>query len=190
MTAVISPSGAVLHHRAQWTTTPSEEVDAKAVRILLKKECRVEENRQFLRHRNIRAFLRAISHTAGGGVDYKHGAVKGKRNDPWRFSDFSTHPGAGEDGVTTAAGLYQISLEVWRDNGAKMGLADFTQETQDLIAVELLRCMGVLDKLQVGDAGAVLAQASMHWPSLPKTPLDPTYDSFIERYQYYGSKLS
>ncbi|WP_371875104.1 PAAR domain-containing protein [Duganella vulcania] len=51
------------------------------------------------------------------GYDFKYGAIKGKRNDPWRFADFSTHPGPGYDGVTTAAGMYQINKQTWQDHG-------------------------------------------------------------------------
>ncbi len=187
MTAMlISPSGAVLHHRARRITTPSEEAEAKAVRIRMKKECRLEENRLFLKNRNVKAFLRALSHAAGGGVDYLQGAVKGRRNDPWRFTDFSTHPGAGEDGITTAAGLYQISFALWRDTGGKMSLTDFTHETQDLIAVEVLRGLGVLEKLQRGELAPVLAGAAKRWPGLPRTPDCDGYAGFVKKYQQAG----
>ena len=48
-----------------------------------------------------------------------------------------------------------------------MGLTDFTEETQDLIAVELLRGVGVLEALQAGELDAALAQAAQHWSCLP-----------------------
>ena len=113
MTAtLISPSGTVLHHRARCSTTPAEEADPKAVRIWLKKESRLEQNRECLKHPNVKAFLRALSHACGAGNDFKHGALKGKRQDAWRFTKLAIHPRAGDDGVTTAAGLYHLSFEV------------------------------------------------------------------------------
>ncbi|MBV5323370.1 paar repeat-containing protein, partial [bacterium] len=104
----------------------------------------------------------------GGEYDFKFGAVKGRKKDPWRFSDFSTHPGTGKGGVTTAAGLYQITKPTWHDHGENgMGLTDFTPETQDLIAVSILRRRGVIDKIKEGDIEAGVSQASRQWAALP-----------------------
>jgi hypothetical protein len=50
---------------------------------------------------NAAAYLKAIAASECGGYDFKYGAVKGKKNDPWRFTDTSTHPGAGFGGRTT-----------------------------------------------------------------------------------------
>ena len=106
------------------------------------------------------AFLKAIGEAEGGGYDFKYGAVKGKRNDPWRFTDTSTHPGPGFGGKTTAAGMYQITIDTWRDHGGKMGLTDFTPTTQDLIAVEMLRSLGVIDNIEAGDIAGAMPQAA------------------------------
>lgn len=169
MTATItSPSGRVLHHRATRTTTPREDAEAKAVRIKLSKEQRLAENKDYLKDANIQAFLKAIADAEGGGYDFKYGAVKGRRNDPWRFSDYSTHPGPGSGGVTTAAGMYQINRVTWQDHGEhRMGLTDFTPETQDLIAVSMLRGLGVIDKIKAGAIEASLSQASKQRAALP-----------------------
>ena len=126
------------------------------------------ENNDYLNNANIRAFLKAIADAEGGGYDFKYGAVKGKRNDPWRFSDYSTHPGPGFGGVTTAAGMYQINKVTWQDHGERrMGLTDFTPETQDLIAVSMLRGLGAIEKIKTGDIEAGLSLASKQWAALP-----------------------
>jgi muramidase (phage lysozyme) len=167
-TTITSPSGRVLHHRATRTTTPREDSVAKAVRIKLSKEQRLAENREYLKNVNVRAFLQAIADAEGGGYDFKYGAVKGKRMDPWRFTDYSTHPGPGYGGATTAAGMYQINKATWQDHGERrMGLTDFTPETQDLIAVSMLRGLGVIDKIMGGDIEAGVFQASRQWAALP-----------------------
>jgi hypothetical protein len=88
---VVSPSGKTLLRRVTWTTTSKESAEAKVVRISQEKTARLEENRSLLADRNVSAFLKAIAEAEGGGYDFKYGAIKGKRNDPWRFSDFSTH---------------------------------------------------------------------------------------------------
>lgn len=50
---------------------------------------RLLENRERLRHPNMQAFLKAIALAEGGDYDFRYGAVRGRRNDPWRFSDYS-----------------------------------------------------------------------------------------------------
>lgn len=167
-TTLTSPTGRLLHHRDTRTTTPREDAEVKAVRIKLSREERLAENREYLKNMNIRAFLKAIAEAEGGGYDFKYGAVKGKRNDPWRFTDFSTHPGPGLGGVTTAAGMYQENIKTWREMSGRMGLADFTPETQDLVAVEILRTIRAIDAIAMGDIGNGLEKASHRWSSLPQ----------------------
>jgi muramidase (phage lysozyme) len=192
---ITSPSGKTLHYRTTRITTPTESDEAKVVRIALKKKSRLEENSAYLADANVAAFLKAIGEAEGGGYDFKYGAVKGKRNDPWRFSDTSTHPGPGFGGKTTAAGMYQITVDTWRDHGGKMGLTDFTPKTQDLIAVEMLRSLGVIDNIKAGDIAGAMPQAAKKWAALPmgpglanRYPPQPymDYDTFLLTYKAAG----
>jgi muramidase (phage lysozyme) len=192
---VISPSGKTLFRRATWTTTSKESAEAKIVRISQEKTTRLEENRSFLADRNVSAFLKAIAEAEGGGYDFKYGAIKGKRNDPWRFSDFSTHPGPGFGGSTTAAGMYQITIATWRQHGGKMGLTDFSPTTQDLIAVEILRSLRIIDKIRSGDIAGAIGPAARTWAALPMGPglgnAHPPqpfvkYEDFFHTYQAAG----
>jgi muramidase (phage lysozyme) len=167
--SIKSPSGKSLQLRATRTTTSSEDSDAKKVKVKLSKEQRLAENRDSLKNANVQAFLKAIADAEGGGYDFKYGAVKGRRNDPWRFTSYSTHPGPGSGGVTTAAGMYQITKATWEDHGERrMGLTDFTPETQDLIAVSILRGSGAIEKIKDGDIESGVEQASHQWAALPK----------------------
>jgi muramidase (phage lysozyme) len=181
--------------RTTRTTTPKDSAEAKIVRIQLKQSTRLAENEEILADRNVAAFLKAIAAAEGGGYDFKYGAIKGKRNDPWRFSDYSTHPGPGKGGRTTAAGMYQINIATWRDQGGKMGLTDFGPKTQDLIAVEILRSIGVIDKIKAGDVAGAMPRAAVKWAALPKAPGlggghpgQPfvTYEDFFHHYQAAG----
>lgn len=129
---------------------------------------RLLDNRALLAHPNMQAFLKAIAAAEGGGYDFRYGAVRGRRNDPWRFTDFSTHPGAGRGGRVTAAGMYQITRPTWREMSARMGLRDFSPDTQDLVAVEILRTIGAIDAVLRGDLAEVLDKASHRWSSLPR----------------------
>jgi muramidase (phage lysozyme) len=192
---ITSPSGRSLVLRIARTTTPKESAEAKIVRIKLKQSTRLAENEALLADRNVAAFIKAIAVAEGGGYDFKYGALKGKRNDPWRFSDYSTHPGPGRGGVTTAAGMYQINVATWRDHGGKMGLTDFSPKTQDLIAVEILRAIGAIDKIKAGDVADAMPLAAGKWAALPKGPglgsRDPSqpfmaYEEFYRHYQAAG----
>jgi len=192
---ITSPSGKTLLLRTARTTTPKESAEAKIIRVQLKKSTRLAENEALLADRNVAAFLNAIAEAEGGGYDFKYGAVKGKRNDPWRFSDYSTHPGPGVGGRTTAAGMYQITVDTWRNHGGKMGLTDFSPKTQDLLAVEILRSKGVIEKIKAGDIADAIGPAATIWAALPMGPgmsnaYAPQpyvkYDDFFRTYQAAG----
>jgi muramidase (phage lysozyme) len=144
---------------------------------------------------NVRAFIEAVAWAEGGQYDLKFGRVKGRKNDPWRFSDFSTHPGVGKGGSITAAGMYQINESTWREAGGNIGLHDFSPGTQDLLAVEILRGLNVIPAIQSGDVPTALSAASKRWAALPqgpglgnRYPPQPfkTYEAFLARYKHNG----
>lgn len=160
---------------------------------------RLRENRALLGLPNVQAFLKAIALAEGGGYDFKYGAVHGRRNDPWRFTDFSTHPGAGRGGRTTAAGMYQETRPTWLEMSARMGLDDFSPETQDLVAVEILRTIGAIEAILRGDLAGALDKASLRWSSLPRGkgrpgryPPQPSiaFDTFESHYRTAGGTLA
>jgi muramidase (phage lysozyme) len=136
----------------------------------LRMKNRLAENGANLSHPNIAAFLTAIASAEGGGYYFKYGAVKGRSNDRWRFTDTSTHPGTGIDGKSTAAGMYQITRATWQHHGGKLGLTDFTPQTQDLIAVEILRSIGAIEPIMAGDIVQVMPKVARIWASLPMGP--------------------
>ena len=135
-------------------------------------KCRalLETNAAHLANANVAAFLKAIAEAEGGVYDSKYGALKGRRDDPWRFTDISTHPGPGIDGKTTAAGMYQITRPTWEHHDGKLGLDDFSPRTQDLIAVEILRSLGVIDLVRAGRIAAVMPKVARTWAALPAGP--------------------
>lgn len=194
---ITSPSGRTLVRRTSRTTTPKESNEAKIIRITQQRHTRLAENEALLAEPNVAALLKAIAQAEGGGYDFKYGAVKGKRNDPWRFSDFSTHPGPGYGGETTAAGMYQINIATWRQHGGNMGLSDFSPKTQDLIAIEILRSINIVEKIKEGDIASAVGPSSRKWAALPMGPglsgrhaNQPSvkYDVFFATYQANGGK--
>lgn len=192
---IISSSGKTLSRRAARTTTPKEDMSAKTIRITEDKKKRLSENTELLADRNVAAFLKGIAAAEGGGYDFKYGAVKGKRNDPWRFTGFSTHPGPGFGGKTTAAGMYQITVDTWRQHGGRMGLSDFSPKTQDLMAVEILRTIGAIEKIKAGNIAGAMPSAAAKWAALAmgpnlgnRYPAQPymKYEDFISVYAAAG----
>lgn len=163
-----------------------------------KRRALLETNAAHLAHPNVAAFLKAIAEAEGGGYDFKYGALKGRRNDPWRFSDTSTHPGPGIDGKTTAAGMYQITRPTWEHHGGKLGLDDFSPRTQDLIAVEILRSLGVIELIKAGEIAAVMPKVARTWAALPKGPRQSNhyppqryvrFENFLSSYLKAGGHL-
>ncbi len=170
-----------------------------APRSSSRSEALQEANIEHLAHPNVGAFLKAIAAAEGGGYDFKYGALKGRSNDRWRFADMSTHPGPGIDGKATAAGMYQITRPTWQHHGAKLGLRDFSPRTQDLIAVEILRSLGVIDQIKAGEIAAVMPKVARTWAALPTGPgkgshyppqRHVSYDHFVSSYVQAGGTMA
>ena len=158
-----------------------------------------QANLAHLAHRNIAAFLKAIAAAEGGGYDFRYGALKERSNDRWRFTDMSTHPGPGIDGKSTAAGMYQITRPTWEHHGAKLGLRDFSPRTQDLIAVEILRSLGVIELIKAGRIAAAMPKVARTWAALPVGPglgghyppqRHVSYDYFLSSYLRAGGTIA
>lgn len=73
----------------------------------------------------------------------------------------------GTVGYSTAAGRYQILYPVWKELKAKLGLVDFTPQSQDACAVELIRERGALGLVEAGDLQGAIDRCSTIWASLP-----------------------
>jgi muramidase (phage lysozyme) len=173
------------------------KTDFKPSNVKFRQEARLVENQKSLKNINVKAFISAIAAAEGGDYNLKYGGVIGKKNDKWKFSDFSSHPGPGSDGRTTAAGMYQINRATWQEMGKKMGLTDFSPSTQDLLAVEILRTIGAIDSIGAGDINSALSKASRRWAALPQGPGKTgrypqpymEYDDFVAVYKKNGGGI-
>lgn len=198
MQAITSRSGKTLKHAKTHATTPKSNGKPKHVYSADDQKTRLQEDEAYLSDSNIKAFIDAIGDAEGGDYNLKYGGIKGKVHDEWIFTDFSTHPGVGYDGKTTAAGKYQINKETWSEMGAKVGLADFKPHTQDILAVEILRTIGVIDAVQSGEINSALSAASRRWAALPQGKGLPgrykqpyaTYEKFSSSYQSHGGMVN
>lgn len=91
------------------------------------------------------------------------------------FYDFSRHPNTriainlpGYEGkYSTAAGAYQINFPTYKEFAAKIGVTDFSPETQDALALAILKTTGAIDAIVAGDIPLAFSLAAPRWASLP-----------------------
>jgi muramidase (phage lysozyme) len=110
---------------------------------------------------NLSKFLDFTSKSEG--ADYNT-IVGGKT-----FEDYSKHPGVvgltTPEGPSTAAGRYQITKTTYDDVAAKLGITDFSPESQDKIAQELIRRKGALEDVQAGRYPDAIKKLGKTWAS-------------------------
>lgn len=70
--------------------------------------------------------------------------------------------------VSTAAGAYQFIKRTWSElRNIQPRLPDFSQQSQDIAAVRLLRAIDVIEPLLSDDIQTAIKKASARWASLP-----------------------
>lgn len=125
-----------------------------------------------LQNPNVRAFLDVIADAEG--VNHGYNTLFGNEV----IQSLDDHPRTqrafretnGKRNSTSAAGRYQFLEKTWDDVAGKLGLQDFSPQSQDLAAVELLRRNGALESLQQGDFSKAVQQSGGTWASLPSSP--------------------
>jgi muramidase (phage lysozyme) len=115
---------------------------------------------------NIDNYLEFLSKAEGADYDTIVGGGK--------FKDFSKHPGVvgttTREGPSTAAGKFQITKTTYDDIAPKIGVTDFSPESQKKIALKLIEDKGALEDVQKGDYEAANAKLGKVWASLPSSP--------------------
>src|SRR5690606_28112342 len=128
---------------------------------------------------NVKKFLDFLGESEGADYDV---IVGGKE----RITDFSTHPRKvglrTADGPSTAAGKYQITASTYDDIAPKLGITDFSPESQDKIALEIIRQEGALEDVQNGDFAKAINKLGGRWASLPSSKYSqPKHDwAFVQ----------
>lgn len=106
----------------------------------------------------------AYAHTIQSFSD--HPAITGE----WRGEPLSAAmcagAGLGPGCVSTAAGAFQIIKPTWVNLKKKLGLRDFSPESQDAAAIELLRQRGALAYVEQGRFAEAVNAARKEWASL------------------------
>lgn len=115
---------------------------------------------------NLASFLDVIG--ASEGANYNTLVGHGSNNT--LIQDLSQHPNIvgmrTGDGVSTAAGKYQITNRTWRSL-SHGGNAPFTPENQDAAAIELLKRRGAYDDVLAGNWEEAVSKLGNEWQSLP-----------------------
>ena len=115
---------------------------------------------------NVKKFLDFLGRAEGADYNTIVGGSK--------FSDFRAHPRIvglrTAEGSSTAAGKYQIVGTTYDEIAPKLGIRDFTPDSQDRIAVELIRRKGALEDVRNGNFDAAIGKLGGTWASLPSSP--------------------
>lgn len=142
---LIDQAGAIFEEVTDMTSTPTQSEDQNVSAFLW--TIRVSEGTDG---------INGYSTLAGGGL----------------FGSFADHPRILVDlpslGIkSSAAGAYQILRRTWDGVAAKLGLTDFSPESQDAAAVELIRQRGALADVRAGRFAAAIDKCKKEWASLP-----------------------
>lgn len=130
--------------------------------------------------RNLKAFLDTIAvselgldllHASDDGYDVIVGSTASK---PILMKSYRDHPRKlitltikGAQVKSTAAGRYQVLARYFDHYQRSLGLPDFGPESQDAIAIQLIRECGALDEVERGDIQKALQLCRSRWASLP-----------------------
>ena len=158
-------------------------------------------------NKNLTAFLRAIRYGEGTAGGNGYNILCGGKT----FDSFADHPallgwsglplsdamckaaGFGAGCVSTAAGAYQINKPTWRGLVSKLGLTDFSPESQDRAAVELISQRGALQDVYAGRIQSAVSKCAKVWASLPSAGYgqhEVSINSFLSNYENEGGAVA
>lgn len=141
------------------------------------------QNKDSLMNNNVKAFLKMIRFAEGTAgengyrVVYSYEKVLQNLSDhphttgEWKgkvLSDtYCKNAGLGPGCKSTAAGAYQITITTWRNLKKTLSLPDFSPNSQDLAAIELIREKGALKDIESGKIEAAIYKVRKIWASIP-----------------------
>ncbi len=125
---------------------------------------KLQENRSLLENPRVKAMLNTIAYAEGADYNTRVGGGT--------FGDLSKKPGKKTyiksiGDYSTAEGRYQFLNSTWDSVAKDLGLSDFSPQSQDLAAVELIKRRGALDDVLKGDLKSATTKLSKEWASLP-----------------------
>ena len=146
---------------------------------------------------NINAFLDMIAFSEIGapllGVsDNGYNVIVGSTAErPDLFTSYADHPrklvNLGNGLESTAAGRYQILERYFDDYKAMLKLPDFSPESQDDIATQMIRERHALPLIALGHIDEAIHLCSNIWASLPGNSYDQHENNINALISYYKS---
>lgn len=123
---------------------------------------------------NLKAFLDAIAWSEIGPqllalTDNGYNVCVGSTpQHPILFRSYATHPRLRNDATNSdAAGRYQLMGRYYNPYMAQLSLHDFGHDSQDKIAVQLIRECHALDDIEAGLFDHAVYKCRSRWASLP-----------------------
>ena len=149
---------------------------------------RRQQAEQLAKDARVRAMLDTISVSEGANYNTLFGGG--------RLTDYSRHPNqqitrnlGGKPITSTAAGRYQFLSRTWAGVARTLGLQDFSPESQDLAAIELMRQRGMIPHILNGDIAAAFNAGNKEWASLPGSPYGQPTNSAKKLLRIYEQAL-
>jgi muramidase (phage lysozyme) len=146
---------------------------------------------------NIKAFLDTIAKSEGtyGVGDNGYNVLVGSTpENPLLFNDYSEHPHIyNKEYDSTAAGRYQVIYSTWIDLQKKLNLLDFSPDSQDKAAVQLIRERLAFDDIIAGDFSSAAQKVGNIWASFPDNDYEQRTNSIEQLtawYTGYGGELT
>ncbi|RNM07687.1 glycoside hydrolase family protein [Dickeya undicola] len=161
-----------------------------------------------LNNPNLIAFLDMLAFSEGTathpltrnrGYDVIVTGIDGK---PEIFTDYHDHPFAnGRPGKifnkqgqrSTAAGRYQQLYRYWPAYKTQLALPDFGPDSQDTLAIQLIREQRALDDITQGRLTSAITRCNNIWASLPGAGYgqrEHNTERLVAVYQQAGGKLA
>lgn len=123
---------------------------------------------------NLQAFLDTIAHSEGTAAigDRGYNCIVGSTpQKPVLFDSYADHPRVRvqlrPDLASTAAGRYQILARYFDHYKALLNLPDFSPESQDAIALQMIREQGAYSDAVAGRFDIAAAKVANIWASFP-----------------------
>lgn len=109
--------------------------------------------------------------TKGIGEDGYNVLVGSSKRQAFLFTSYADHPRIeiklNNNLSSTAAGRYQILRRYYDAYKTQLGLPDFSPDSQDKIAIQLIRECGALDMVGRGKFDLAVEKCRSRWASLP-----------------------
>jgi muramidase (phage lysozyme) len=149
---------------------------------------------------NLSAFLQMIGISELGAdliavSDRGYNVIVGSTAEhPILFNSYADHPRVYSPSFnSTAAGKFQILERYYDAYKTQLNLPDFSPDSQDAIATQMISECGALNDISAGDIQAAIGKCGSRWASLPSSTYGQhinTYDTLIQAYKDAGGLLS